>query len=54
MFASRKIWGKIQRKENREEKKKEKKWKKIKNRFKINKLFLFAPSNLFHLFNLSI
>ena len=44
MFGSKKIWGKIQRKENGEEKKR-------KNRVKDDKLFLFATSNSFIYFN---
>ena len=34
----------------REKGERNKKWRKIKNKFKINKLFLFTNSNLFHLF----
>ena len=45
MFSSRKMWGKMQ-----EKKKGKKKWKEIKNRVKINKLFLYANSNSFHFF----
>ena len=47
MFDSLKIWGK----ENKEKKWKQKKNKKIKikNRFKINKLFLYVCSNPFYL-----
>ena len=41
IFGSWKIWGK----ENRVEK-----WRKIKNRFKIDKLFLYTISNSFNLF----
>ena len=41
IFGSWKIWEK----ENRVEK-----WRKIKNRFKIDKLFLYTISNSFHLF----
>ena len=40
---------KIKKIKNREEKKKEKKSEK-KNRFEVNKLFLNASSNSFHLF----
>ena len=50
MFNSRKIWRNMQGKENREEKYEGmKKWKKIKNRFKFNKLFLCVTSKSFHL-----
>ena len=41
IFGSWKIWEK----ENRVEK-----WRKIKNRFKIDKLFLYTISNSFNLF----
>ena len=37
----------MQGKENRKEKKK---WRKINNRLKLNKLFLFATPNPFYLF----
>ena len=37
-------------KKQREKGERNKKWRKIKNKFKINKLFLFTNSNLFHLF----
>ena len=51
MFGYWKIWGKLQGKENREKKiKGNKKWRKIKNKFKINKWFLYIISNLFYLF----
>ena len=56
MFDYWKIWGKIQEKENSEEEKKErrkegkKKWRKIENKFKINKLFLYVSLNSFHFF----
>ena len=40
MFGSWKIWGKMQGKENEKEKKE--KMKEDKNRFKFNKLFLYA------------
>ena len=39
------MWGK----ENRENLEGKKKWRKIKNRFKINKLFLYVTLNLIHL-----
>ena len=49
-FGSQKVWGKMWWKENRE-----KKWKKnrskIKKRFKVNNLFLYASSNSFDLFS---
>ena len=44
-----KILGKIRWKENIKEKYK-KRWRKIKNRFKLNKLFLYVFWNSFHLF----
>ena len=49
MFGSRKVLGK----ENREEsgKKERKKWGKIKNKFKIYKLFLYTILSSFNLFN---
>ena len=51
MFGSRNIQGKMQGEENGDEKWKERKAKEnTKNRFNINKLFLYATSNLFHLF----
>ena len=37
-------------KKQREKGERNKKWRKIKNKFKINKLFLFTNSNSFHLF----
>ena len=42
IFGSWKIWGK----ENRVEK-----WRKIKNRFKINKLFVYVYLNTLYLFS---
>ena len=43
-----KFEGKYKEKKNKEEELKEKKLKKIKNRFKIKKLFLYISSNSFH------
>ena len=40
-MKERKYRGKVKRKKDR---------RKIKNRFKVNKFFLYAISNLFHLF----
>ena len=42
------MWGK----ENRENLEGKKKWRKIKNRFKINKLFLYVTLNSFQIFEL--
>ena len=50
MFGCLKIWGKTCGKESREENR-DKKLKKRKNKFKINKLFLYAISNLFEVKN---
>ena len=46
----------MQMKKNREEnyKKRKSEKNKIKNKFKINKLFLYTTSNFFHLFNFFI
>ena len=48
MFGSLKMWGKENKKEKIEVKEK---WRKIKkNKFKIDKLFVYASLNLFYLF----
>ena len=41
------VLGKIEKKckENKIEKKKKKEWKKTKNKFKVNKLYLYITSN---------
>ena len=50
MFDSQKNWGKMRRKDNREENRRKEKVRKIKNRLKLNKLFLYTFSNSFYLF----
>ena len=42
MFDSQKIWGKMQERERKKSGKLEGKKMKIKNRFEVNKLFLYA------------
>ena len=50
MFVPGKFEGKCKKKKiEKKSGRKEKKWRKIKNRFKINKLFLYISSNSFHL-----
>ena len=49
MFGYWKVWRKMWEQKNRE-----KKWRKIKNRFKANKLFLYIILKKFHGFNSSI
>ena len=45
---------KFEEKKNRKEKWKGKKIKEIKNKFEVNKLILYVPLNLFHLFSFII
>ena len=49
MFGSQKIWGKCKGKKEEKDIRRKDNWRKIKNRFKVNKLFLKAATwNSFH------
>ena len=49
-LVPRKFEWKYKEKKIKRKNRRKKMWRKIKNRFKVNKLFLYANSNSFHLF----